>query len=102
MIMKKAYFLIRLLYSLSPASNEDPAQMDKALSVIKNLKTLKEEIRAWLGSIVEDKRIEAERAPKDSPEQLLAKAKYRRYDKATETLLKMIRGVENNLRKLQG
>lgn len=102
LIMKKAYFLIRLLYSLSPASNEDPAQMDKAFSVIKNLKALKDEIKVWLYSIVEEKKVEAERAVRDSPEQIIAKAKYRRYEKATDTLMKMIRGVENNLRKLQG
>jgi gas vesicle protein len=95
LIIKKVYFLTRLLYSLSPASRDDSSQIEKAKSLIRNLKGLREEIKNWLEPVVSSKKEESEKVKSN-----IAEAKYRRYRDATHRLYRMIDSVDQNIKKL--
>lgn len=95
LIIKKVYFLTRLLYSLSPAAKEDSSQIDKAKSLLKNLKGLRDEIKGWLEPLVEQKKAEFEKAKSAHLEH-----RYRRHLDATSRLHRMIDAVDSRVRKL--
>lgn len=95
LIIKKVYFLTRLLYSLSPAAKEDNSQIDKAKSLLKNLKGLKDEIKSWLEPLVEQKKAEFEKGKTANLEH-----RYRRHHDATGRLYRMIEAVDSRVRKL--